>query len=69
MILDSVYNDDKLGPLRINLTEMLQIATHDGKHRTKAEFETMLTKNGFKDVQLVRYDGFSFYEAILARKA
>jgi len=68
LILDSVFNEDKVGPPRVNFTEISQIVQHDGKHRTLGEFTALLEAHGFVDVQLKRWYGFGFYDAIFARK-
>ena len=67
-MLDTVFNDNKVGPLRANMTEISQIVQHDGKHRTGAEFTRMLKKHGFTDVNIHKHQGFGFYDGILARK-
>merc|ERR1711976_660810 len=68
LVMDSIYNDSKVGPPKVNLTEMGQIAHHEGKHRTHDEFVKLLGKMGFEDVQVKRIEGFCFYDAILAKK-
>lgn len=68
MVLDTVFNDNNVGSFRDNMTEISQIVQHDGKHRTGAEFTRMLTKHGFTDIKIHRFEGFGFYDKILTRK-
>lgn len=68
LILDTVLNDDKVGPFRANMTEISQIVQHEGKHRTGAEFTRLVNKAGFQNAQVHQYKGFGFYDAIFCRK-
>merc|ERR1711893_510278 len=69
MILETISNNDKVGPSKNNLTEMTQVFHHEGKHRTVKEFTELMNRHGFMDVQLFRYKGFGFYDGLMGKKA
>ena len=68
VVLDSIFNDDKVGPGKVNLTEIAQAAHHEGKHRTKEDFTRIMEKAGFGKFEVYKYQGFGFYDGILAKK-
>ncbi|ELU02677.1 hypothetical protein CAPTEDRAFT_199651 [Capitella teleta] len=68
VIFDSIFNEDKVGPGKVDLTEMGQIAHHEGKHRTKSDFTLIMAKAGFGDFQVCHYEGLGFYDDLMGKK-
>lgn len=68
LILDSILNEDKVGPLYLNIREMMLFTRFQGKQRSFSEFENLLAKNGFTNIKLYRANKFCLYDGILARK-
>ena len=68
LIMDYVLNENRVGPLCANLTQLILLNKVDGKHRTFAEFSKLLERNGFGETQHFRCDDFCIYDAIIAKK-
>ena len=66
--MDYVLNNDRVGPLQANLTEIILLNAVDGKHRSFDEFSALLRRNGFEEIQLFRTNEFCVYDAILAKR-
>ncbi|XP_070557090.1 acetylserotonin O-methyltransferase-like [Ptychodera flava] len=66
LIAESLYNDDKAGPVHPALRCMLMLAFTEGKTRSGREFRFLAEKSGFSDVKVKYTDGI--HDVILARK-
>lgn len=66
MLIETLLNEDKMGPLPAQLFSLKMLVMTEGKERTMSEYKTLLTAAGFRDVE-ARNTG-KFYAAILGIK-
>ncbi|XP_061482820.1 acetylserotonin O-methyltransferase-like isoform X2 [Rhineura floridana] len=65
LVVETVLNEDRSGPLEAQLFAMQLLLHTEGKERSPSEYNVLLSAAGFKEIQLkkrIRYD------AILGRK-
>ncbi|NWH57721.1 ASMT methyltransferase, partial [Geococcyx californianus] len=66
LLVESLLNEDKSGPLETQLYSMNMLVQTEGKERTAAEYSRLLEAAGFGDVQVKRTG--KLYDAVLGRK-
>ncbi|NXA46784.1 ASMT methyltransferase, partial [Nothocercus julius] len=66
LLVESLLNDDKSGPLETQLYSMNMLVQTEGKERTPAEYSNLLQAAGFTEIQVQRTG--KLYDAILGRK-
>ncbi|XP_067401842.1 acetylserotonin O-methyltransferase isoform X2 [Emydura macquarii macquarii] len=66
LLVETLLNEDKTGPLETQLFSMNMLVQAEGKERTPTEYSTLLTAAGFREIQ-VKKTG-KLYDAILGRK-
>ncbi|XP_065436818.1 acetylserotonin O-methyltransferase-like isoform X2 [Chrysemys picta bellii] len=66
LLVETLLNEDKTGPLETQLYSMNMLVQAEGKERTPAEYSKLLTAAGFREIQ-VKKTG-KLYDAILGRK-
>ncbi|XP_070563487.1 probable bifunctional dTTP/UTP pyrophosphatase/methyltransferase protein [Ptychodera flava] len=65
LIAESLYNDEKTGPVKTAQRCMLMLALCEGKERSAREYRLLLEKNGFSDFKARYTDGL--HDVILAK--
>ncbi|XP_025891139.1 acetylserotonin O-methyltransferase [Nothoprocta perdicaria] len=66
LLVESLLNEDKSGPVETQLYSMNMLVQTEGKERTPAEYSNLLQAAGFTDIQVKRTG--KLYDAILGRK-
>ncbi|XP_064930541.1 acetylserotonin O-methyltransferase isoform X2 [Columba livia] len=66
LLVESLLNEDKSGPLETQLYSMNMLVQTEGKERTAAEYSKLLEAAGFGDIQVKRTG--KLYDAVLGRK-
>ncbi|XP_013805914.1 acetylserotonin O-methyltransferase [Apteryx mantelli] len=66
LLVESLLNEDKSGPLETQLYSMNMLVQTEGKERTPAEYSNLLQAAGFTEIQVKRTG--KLYDAILGRK-
>ncbi|KAM8820353.1 acetylserotonin O-methyltransferase [Eudromia elegans] len=66
LLVESLLNEDKSGPVETQLYSMNMLVQTEGKERTPAEYSSLLQAAGFTEVQVKRTG--KIYDAILGRK-
>ncbi|XP_067418640.1 acetylserotonin O-methyltransferase-like, partial [Emydura macquarii macquarii] len=66
LMVETLLNEDKTGPLESQLFSMIMLVQAEGKERTPTEYSKLLTAAGFREIQ-VKKTG-KLYDAILGRK-
>ncbi|OPJ69530.1 acetylserotonin O-methyltransferase isoform B [Patagioenas fasciata monilis] len=66
LLVESLLNEDKSGPLETQLYSMNMLVQTEGKERTAAEYSKLLEAAGFGDIQVKRTG--KVYDAVLGRK-
>ncbi|XP_009460141.1 PREDICTED: acetylserotonin O-methyltransferase [Nipponia nippon] len=66
LLVESLLNEDKSGPLETQLYSMNMLVQTEGKERTAAEYSKLLEAAGFGEVQVKRTG--KLYDAVLGRK-
>ncbi|XP_038613391.1 acetylserotonin O-methyltransferase [Tachyglossus aculeatus] len=66
LVVETVLEDNKTGPLVAQLYSMNMLVQTEGKERTAAEYRGLLTAAGFSRIQVKRTG--NLYDAILGRK-
>nr|XP_042701571.1 acetylserotonin O-methyltransferase isoform X2 [Chrysemys picta bellii] len=66
LLVETLLNEDKTGPLETQLYSMNMLVQAEGKERTPAEYSKLLAAAGFREIQ-VKKTG-KLYDAILGRK-
>ncbi|NWJ11131.1 ASMT methyltransferase, partial [Crypturellus undulatus] len=66
LLVESLLNDDKSGPVETQLYSMNMLVQTEGKERTPAEYSNLLQAAGFTEIQVKRTG--KLYDAILGRK-
>ncbi|KAM7177459.1 acetylserotonin O-methyltransferase-like isoform 2-T2 [Macrochelys suwanniensis] len=66
LLVETLLNEDKTGPLDAQLFSLLMLVQAEGKERTPTEYSKLLTAAGFREIQ-VKKTG-KLYDAILGRK-
>ncbi|XP_003224329.2 acetylserotonin O-methyltransferase isoform X1 [Anolis carolinensis] len=65
MVLETVINEDRTGPLVGHIRSIMMMLLCDGKERTQSEFNALLNAAGFKEIQSKKRNN---YGAIWGRK-
>ncbi|XP_065505428.1 acetylserotonin O-methyltransferase isoform X2 [Caloenas nicobarica] len=65
LLVESLLNEDKSGPLETQLYSMNMLVQTEGKERTAAEYSKLLEAAGFGDIQVKRTG--KLYDAVLGR--
>ncbi|KAJ7319648.1 hypothetical protein JRQ81_019159 [Phrynocephalus forsythii] len=66
LLVESLLNEDKSGPLESQLYSLNMLVQTEGKERTPTEYSNLLTAAGFKEVEIKKTG--KLYDAILGRK-
>ncbi|KAF1533726.1 Acetylserotonin O-methyltransferase, partial [Eudyptula albosignata] len=66
LLVESLLNEDKSGPLETQLYSMNMLVQTEGKERTAAEYSKLLGAAGFGEIQVKRTG--KLYDAVLGRK-
>ncbi|XP_051662808.1 acetylserotonin O-methyltransferase isoform X3 [Manacus candei] len=66
LLVESLLNEDKSGPLETQLYSMNMLVQTEGKERTAAEYSKLLEAAGFGVIQVKRTG--KLYDAVLGRK-
>uniref|UniRef100_A0A8D0H0S0 Acetylserotonin O-methyltransferase n=1 Tax=Sphenodon punctatus TaxID=8508 RepID=A0A8D0H0S0_SPHPU len=66
LLVETLLNEDKSGPLETQLYSMNMLVQTEGKERTPAEYSKLLEAAGFKETQFKKTG--KLYDAILGRK-
>ncbi|KAM6416215.1 acetylserotonin O-methyltransferase isoform 3-T4 [Pluvialis apricaria] len=66
LLVESLLNEDKSGPLETQLYSMNMLVQTEGKERTAAEYSKLLEAAGFREIQVKRTG--KIYDAVLGRK-
>ncbi|XP_054062353.1 acetylserotonin O-methyltransferase isoform X3 [Rissa tridactyla] len=66
LLVESLLNEDKSGPLETQLYSMNMLVQTEGKERTAVEYSKLLEAAGFGEVQVKRTG--KLYDAVLGRK-
>uniref|UniRef100_A0A8C8RWA4 Acetylserotonin O-methyltransferase n=1 Tax=Pelusios castaneus TaxID=367368 RepID=A0A8C8RWA4_9SAUR len=66
LIVETLLNEDKTGPLEAQLLSVRMLVQTEGKGRTPTEYSKLLTAAGFREIQ-VKKTG-KLYDVILGRK-
>uniref|UniRef100_A0A8C4P7V5 Acetylserotonin O-methyltransferase n=1 Tax=Dromaius novaehollandiae TaxID=8790 RepID=A0A8C4P7V5_DRONO len=66
LLVESLLNEDKSGPLETQLYSLNMLVQTEGKERTPAEYRNLLQAAGFTEIQVKRTG--KLYDAILGRK-
>jgi len=66
LLVESLLNEDKSGPLETQLYSMNMLVQTEGKERTAAEYSKLLEAAGFGEIQVKRTG--KLYDAVLGRK-
>ncbi|XP_050788880.1 acetylserotonin O-methyltransferase-like isoform X2 [Gopherus flavomarginatus] len=66
LLVETLLNEDKTGPLEAQLYSMNMLVQAEGKERTPTEYSKLLAAAGFREIQ-VKKTG-KLYDAILGRK-
>ncbi|XP_010578745.1 PREDICTED: acetylserotonin O-methyltransferase isoform X2 [Haliaeetus leucocephalus] len=66
LLVESLLNEDKSGPLETQLYSMNMLVQTEGKERTAAEYSKLLEAAGFREVQVKRTG--KLYDAVLGSK-
>ncbi|XP_075776617.1 acetylserotonin O-methyltransferase [Pelodiscus sinensis] len=66
LLVETLLNEDKTGPLETQLYSINMLVQAEGKERTPTQYSTFLTAAGFREIQ-VKKTG-KLYDAILGRK-
>ncbi|XP_035748751.1 acetylserotonin O-methyltransferase isoform X2 [Egretta garzetta] len=67
LLVESLLNEDKSGPLETQLYSMNMLVQTEGKERTAAAYSKLLEAGGFREVQVKRTG--KLYDAVLGRKS
>lgn len=66
LLVESLLNEDKSGPLETQLYSMNMLVQTEGKERTSAEYSKLLEAAGFGEIQVKRTG--KLYDAVLGKK-
>ncbi|NXF96738.1 ASMT methyltransferase, partial [Eubucco bourcierii] len=66
LLVESLLNEDKSGPLETQLYSMNMLVQTEGKERTSAEYSKLLEAAGFGEIHIKRTG--KLYDAVLGRK-
>ncbi|NWU77292.1 ASMT methyltransferase, partial [Onychorhynchus coronatus] len=66
LLVESLLNEDKSGPLETQLYSMNMLVQTEGKERTAAEYSKLLEEGGFGVIRVKRTG--KLYDAVLGRK-
>lgn len=66
LLIETLLNEDKSGPLESQLYSMNMLVQTEGKERTPKEYSQFLTAAGFKETEIKKTG--KVYDAILGRK-
>uniref|UniRef100_A0A8D0EAH6 Acetylserotonin O-methyltransferase n=1 Tax=Salvator merianae TaxID=96440 RepID=A0A8D0EAH6_SALMN len=66
LLVETLLNEDKTGPLESQLYSINMLVQTEGKERTSTEYISLLTAAGFKEVEIKKTG--KLYNAILGRK-
>ncbi|XP_066477205.1 acetylserotonin O-methyltransferase [Tiliqua scincoides] len=66
LLIETLLNEDKSGPLESQLYSMNMLVQTEGKERTPKEYNQLLTAAGFKETEIKKTG--KLYDAILGRK-
>ncbi|NXH09919.1 ASMT methyltransferase, partial [Bucco capensis] len=66
LLVESLLNEDKSGPLETQLYSMNMLVQTEGKERTATEYSKLLVAAGFREIQVKRTG--KLYDAVLGRK-
>ncbi|XP_053927632.1 acetylserotonin O-methyltransferase isoform X2 [Cuculus canorus] len=66
LLVESLLNEDKSGPLETQLYSMNMLVQTEGKERTAEEYSRLLEAAGFGDIRVKRTG--KLYDAVLGRK-
>uniref|UniRef100_A0A8C8RWQ0 Acetylserotonin O-methyltransferase n=1 Tax=Pelusios castaneus TaxID=367368 RepID=A0A8C8RWQ0_9SAUR len=66
LIVETLLNEDKTGPLEAQLFSVIMLVQTEGKERTPTEHSKLLTAAGFREIQ-VKKTG-KFFDVVLGRK-
>ncbi|XP_053167024.1 acetylserotonin O-methyltransferase isoform X2 [Hemicordylus capensis] len=66
LLIETLLNEDKSGPLESQLYSINMLVQTEGKERTPAEYSKLLTAAGFKEIGFKKTG--KLYDAILGRK-
>lgn len=65
--MEALLDDDKRGPVRVHLESLVMLAaTGHGKERSGKEYQELLAKHGFVDIEVFR-EG-TLLDGVLAKK-
>nr|XP_060622864.1 acetylserotonin O-methyltransferase-like [Anolis sagrei ordinatus] len=65
LVLESVLDEDRAGPLTAHLRSVIMLLLTEGKQRTLSEFSNLFSAAGFRELQIKKGN---LYSAILGRK-
>jgi acetylserotonin N-methyltransferase len=66
LIAEKLFNDDKIGPIEVNMQDINMLLATAGRERTYDEYTSMLKKAGFKNIKCQRTG--TYLDAIIAYK-
>ncbi|XP_077199451.1 acetylserotonin O-methyltransferase isoform X2 [Paroedura picta] len=66
LLVETLLNEDKSGPLESQLYSLNMLVQTEGKERTSTEYSTLLSAAGFKEINIKKTG--KLYDAILGRK-
>lgn len=66
LLVETLLNEDRSGPLESQLYSINMLVQTEGKERTPAEYSSLLTAAGFREIEIKRTG--KLYDAILGRK-
>uniref|UniRef100_A0A8C7E2P9 Acetylserotonin O-methyltransferase n=1 Tax=Naja naja TaxID=35670 RepID=A0A8C7E2P9_NAJNA len=66
LLIETILNEDKRGPLESQLYSLNMLVHTEGKERSPAEYSKLLTASGFKEIEIKKSG--KLYDAILGRK-
>ncbi|XP_026563271.1 acetylserotonin O-methyltransferase [Pseudonaja textilis] len=66
LLIETLLNEDKRGPLESQLYSLNMLVHTEGKERSPAEYSKLLTASGFKEIKIKKSG--KLYDAILGRK-
>ncbi|XP_033001757.1 acetylserotonin O-methyltransferase [Lacerta agilis] len=66
LLVETLLNEDRSGPLESQLYSINMLVQTEGKERTPAEYSSLLTAAGFREIEIKKTG--KLYDAILGRK-
>ncbi|XP_070607916.1 acetylserotonin O-methyltransferase [Erythrolamprus reginae] len=66
LLIETLLNEDKSGPLESQLYSLNMLVHTEGKERSAAEYSKLLTASGFKEIKIKKSG--KLYDTILGRK-